>query len=88
MFFNMVGGWFDLLCTYRIFPLVNASEFYDFLLMRSNICLLILPISDFVGLMRRHVAGVENIADHGTICSRKFFMLTERKKGGKKRGKE
>ena len=26
-----------------------------FLFMRSNICLLILPISDFVGLMRRHV---------------------------------
>ena len=62
MLFNMVGGWFDLLCTYRIFPLVNASAFDDFLLMRSNICLLILPISDFVGLMRRHVGLLSKVA--------------------------
>jgi hypothetical protein len=32
------------------------------------------------------VAGVENIADHRTIGPRKFFMLAERKKGGKKKG--
>jgi hypothetical protein len=32
-------------------------------------------------------AGVENIADHGTIGPRKFLMLAERKKGGKKKGK-
>jgi hypothetical protein len=30
---------------------------------------------------------VENIADHGTIGPRKYFMLAERKKG-RKRGKE
>jgi hypothetical protein len=29
---------------------------------------------------------VENIADHRTIGPRKFFMLAERKKGGKKKG--
>ena len=29
---------------------------------------------------------VENIADHGTIGPRNFFMLPERKKGGKKKG--
>jgi hypothetical protein len=29
---------------------------------------------------------VENIADHGTIGPRKFFMLAERKKGRKKNG--
>jgi hypothetical protein len=33
------------------------------------------------------VAGVENIADHGTIGPRTFLMLAERKKGGKKKGK-
>jgi hypothetical protein len=32
------------------------------------------------------IAGVENIADHGTIGPRKFFMLAERKKGRKKKG--
>jgi hypothetical protein len=32
-------------------------------------------------------ARVENIADHGTIGPRKFLMLAERKKGGKKKGK-
>jgi hypothetical protein len=31
---------------------------------------------------------VENIADHGTIGPRKFFMLAERKKGRKKKGEE
>ena len=31
--------------------------------------------------------GVENIADHGTIGPRKFLMLAERKKEGRKRGK-
>ena len=31
-------------------------------------------------------AGVENIADHGTIGPRKFFMLAERKKERKKNG--
>jgi hypothetical protein len=31
--------------------------------------------------------GVENIADHGTIGPRKFFMLAERKKGRKKKVK-
>ena len=30
--------------------------------------------------------GVENIADHGTIGPRKFFMLAERKKESKKNG--
>jgi hypothetical protein len=30
---------------------------------------------------------VENIADNGTIDPRKFLMLAERKKGGKKKGK-
>ena len=29
---------------------------------------------------------LENIADHGTIGPRKFFMLAERKKGRKKKG--
>ena len=32
--------------------------------------------------------GVENIADHGTIGPKKYFMLAERKKGRRKRGKE
>ena len=32
------------------------------------------------------IAGVENIADHGTIGPRKCFMLAERKKGRKKKG--
>ena len=32
------------------------------------------------------VPGVENIADHGTIGPRKYFMLAERKKGRKKKG--
>jgi hypothetical protein len=32
--------------------------------------------------------GVENIADHGTIGPRKFFMLAERKKGRKKKGEK
>ena len=36
-----------------------------FLLMRSNICLLILPISDFVGLMRRHVGLLSKLG----LCS-------------------
>ena len=33
-----------------------------------------------------YLPGVENIADHGTIGPRKFFMLAERKKGRKKKG--
>jgi hypothetical protein len=32
------------------------------------------------------IPGVENIADCRTIGPRKFFMLAERKKGGKKNG--
>jgi transposase len=32
------------------------------------------------------MAGVENIADHGTNGPRKYFMLAERKKGRKKKG--
>ena len=32
------------------------------------------------------MAGVENIADHGTIGPRNFFMLAERKKERKKNG--
>jgi hypothetical protein len=31
---------------------------------------------------------VENIADNGTNGSRKYFMVAERKKGRKKKGKE
>jgi hypothetical protein len=38
--------------------------------------------------LERHSPGVENIADHGTIGTRKFFKLAERKKGRKKRGKK
>jgi DNA invertase Pin-like site-specific DNA recombinase len=34
------------------------------------------------------LAGVENIADHGTSGPRKFSLLAERKKGRKKSGKE
>jgi hypothetical protein len=33
-------------------------------------------------------AGVENIADHGTIGPRKFFCWQKEKREGRKKGKE
>ena len=48
----------------------------------------LLEISWFRNLVRFWTPwpGVENIADHGTIGPRKFFMLAEWKKGRKKKG--
>ena len=41
-------------------------------------------ITDLESYMQK--SGMENIADHGTIGPRKFFMLAERKKERKKKG--
>jgi DNA invertase Pin-like site-specific DNA recombinase len=53
------------------------------------LCGKIIPnISSLIGKsMFCIISGVENIAEHGTIGPRKFLMLAERKKGGKKKGK-